>query len=105
MNLGDLGGYHQPRNLKQLVGRYVLVADRLLGIRRVAQPGIGIRSLAGHSSELIDESVVFPGKHVVIETRPDGPVVRKAGSLLPFPFGVDRIIFVEYRQIAVASAA
>ena len=47
VDLGDLGGDHQPRHLEELVGRDVPVADDRVGLGRIAQPGIGVRRLRG----------------------------------------------------------
>ena len=64
VDLGDLRGDHQPRDLEQLVGGHVAVADDLVGPRGVAQPGVGVGRGGGLRAERVDEQVVLAREHV-----------------------------------------
>ena len=100
VNLGDFGGYDQPRRFEQLVRRHILVPDHLVGPGGVTQSGVRIRRLRRLLPEFLHEDVVFPRKDVVVKAHADRPVVRKRGRFLARPVRIDRIAGLEHRQVS-----
>ena len=90
VDLGDLGGHHQPRDLEELVGRDSRVGDdlpRSAGLRRPeSASGVSAACLRNSSTK----ALCSRANTIVIEAHADRPVVRKGRRFLAGPFGLDR---------------
>ncbi len=111
MNLGNFGGDHQARNLKQFFVGDLGIGNNLVWITGITQPGIFIRCVRLALAEVIDEIVVLACKKVVIKTQTNTPVRRKCHRLLALPLyfgGAIRRLGIltgrEQRQVVVRQA-
>ena len=79
VDLGDLGRDHQPRRFEQLIGRNILVSgSRASDPKDCAARCPQFGFCGGLPAELIHKRIVFAREQVVIETHPDGPVIRES---------------------------
>ena len=83
MYLSYFGCDDKPRNLEELIGCDVLVADYLLRVSGIAKPTIGVWLLRGDPPEFRDERIVLACEQVVQEGQADSPVIGKRRGFLP----------------------